>query len=228
MNNLQVAGTPIRRDEEGRYCLNDLHRAAGGQRKHIPHKFLRNQQTKALINVLDHKISCAKLGAGNGLESKLFGRELPPEDSLSYHEFVVVKTVDRQTTYVVRELVYAYAMWVSSEFHLAVIEAYDALVNGEFIQPRIQHENYWFKRRPHWPPIRARVLAGECYRDIAAALQISRGRVARAVRSMIRVGLLAPLKVAEMQRGPARKAALRYGQGWGMQQLSLFDDLPLA
>lgn len=119
----------------------------------------------------------------------------------------------------------------ATQFKIAYINRFnemDTTLRQEFIQPNIQHENYWFARRPLWPPIRLRVLAGEAYRDIAAALQISRGRVARAVRSMIRVGLLAPLRVAEVQRGPAKKAALNYSEGWGRpiagtRQLGLFD-----
>lgn len=100
----------------------------------------------------------------------------------------------------------------------------EALLIRGVVQANTQHENYWFSRRPHWPPIRLRVLAGETYRQIAEALEISRGRVARAVRSMIRVGILTPSKVAAVQKGPARKAALRYGEGWGQKPVL---ELPL-
>lgn len=31
---LTIANTTIRQDAEGRYCLNDLHKAAGGEAKH--------------------------------------------------------------------------------------------------------------------------------------------------------------------------------------------------
>lgn len=119
----------------------------------------------------------------------------------------------------------------AAQFKIAYIDRFnkmESVLKQGFVQSSTQHENYWFARRPHWPLIRPRVLAGQAYREIADFLGMSRGRVARAVKTMIRVGLLAPLKVAEAQRGQSRRAALRYGQGWGQQlsqwqQPSLFE-----
>lgn len=49
MSALTVANTAVRQDEYGRYCLNDLHRAAGGHRRDGPALWLENQGTQALI-----------------------------------------------------------------------------------------------------------------------------------------------------------------------------------
>lgn len=96
---LTIAGVTIRQDSEGRYCLNDLHRASGGEKRHGPSYWLTNAQTHALIDELATTgIPVVTLeGAGGG-------------------------------TYVAKELVYAYAMWISAAFHLKVIRAYDAVV----------------------------------------------------------------------------------------------------
>lgn len=101
---ITVADIAIRQDANGRYCLNDLHRAAGGENKHRPSLWAENQQTQELISTMGTKAGIPAL--------------------------VSVKGGSQQGTYVARELVYAYAMWISPAFHLKVIRAYDAMVTG--------------------------------------------------------------------------------------------------
>lgn len=50
---LIIANTAIRTDVEGRYCLNDLHKAAGGEKTHQPSNFFRLDSTNGLIDELD-------------------------------------------------------------------------------------------------------------------------------------------------------------------------------
>ncbi len=46
---IQLYDTQIRQDEQGRFCLNDLHQASGGESRHRPAYWLSNQQTQELI-----------------------------------------------------------------------------------------------------------------------------------------------------------------------------------
>jgi len=113
---LAISGIVIHQDSKKHYCLNDLHKASGGEQKHQPSNWIRNQQTIDLIEFLKSEESISGI---------------PP-----------ILTKQGLGTYVVKELVYAYAMWISPQFHLQVIRAYDALVTGtstdtltEFLKP---------------------------------------------------------------------------------------------
>ncbi|UJA01468.1 KilA-N domain-containing protein [Acinetobacter johnsonii] len=101
----------IRQDEDGRYCLNDLHKAGGYLRKDRPGFFIENEKTQELIAAIEDE----NYDAGNPASCKTAVN-------------IIRGRGKEQGTYVVKELVYSYAMWISAKFHLMVIRAYDALV----------------------------------------------------------------------------------------------------
>ena len=103
MNSLiTIDSIAIRQDNAGRYCLNDLHRAAGGEKRHVPGYWLENDQTKAIAELL----------------------------SVTGNPVSVIRGGNQQGTYVCKELVYSYAMWISPEFNLKVIHTFDAVQSG--------------------------------------------------------------------------------------------------
>lgn len=104
MNALVIANRSIRTDADGRYNLGDLHIAAGSEPRHRPSRWLTNQKTQELVWEIETKAGKPALTTRKG------GRHAG--------------------SFVCRELVYAYAMWISPAFQLKVIEAYDAMVAG--------------------------------------------------------------------------------------------------
>ncbi|MBG6243397.1 MAG: KilA-N domain-containing protein [Candidatus Symbiopectobacterium sp. Dall1.0] len=93
-----IENTVVRQDAFGRYCLNDLHRAAGELEKDRPKYWLTNDKTQELV---------AQFVSDGGI---------PPS---------VIKGGTEQGTYVAKELVFAYAMWISAAFNLKVIRTFD-------------------------------------------------------------------------------------------------------
>ena len=110
MSKLIIVDVAIRQDSQNRYCLNDLHKAAGNENKHRPSLWLKNKQSIELANEIA-KAGIPALGEN--------------------HPVNVIKGGNQSGTYAVKPLVYAYAMWVSPVFNLHVIRAYDTLVTGK-------------------------------------------------------------------------------------------------
>ncbi len=102
---LTINNTLITMDDEGRYSLNDLHKAAGGSNKLKPSLFYRSDSFNSVVEIL-----------------KAQNRAFEP----------IVKKQGRYTggTWVCKELVYKYAMWVSAEFEVKVIQTFDQIINS--------------------------------------------------------------------------------------------------
>ncbi len=117
---LTISDISIRQDDQGHYCLNDLHKASGGHKNHQPSNWLRTQQTQDLISEIE-------LESGNS--------------DLNTHIRGIKKIGGRYgSTYVLKELVYAYAMWISASFSLKVIRAYDGIQNPQAAQPQLTQD----------------------------------------------------------------------------------------
>lgn len=107
-----ISHTTIGQDEHGRYCLNHLHQAAGGNKHHKPANWLRSDAVQALIAELEREqfsemSTAQKTGrAGIPVLVSINGGAAPG-------------------TFAIKELVYAYATWISPKFFLHVIRAFD-------------------------------------------------------------------------------------------------------
>lgn len=94
-----IIGTSSIRQIDGLYSLNDLHKASGEEQRHQPRYFLAIQQTVDLISEIENS-----------------------EKSL----FKPIKVFQGRNggTYACKELVIAYAAWISPAFHLKVIRVF--------------------------------------------------------------------------------------------------------
>ncbi|NOH61157.1 KilA-N domain-containing protein [Vibrio sp. RE88] len=112
MANLTILSKDIRLIDD-LYSLNDLHKASGGLNRHRPSIFIKNQQTQELVNEIEQS------------RNSCFG-----ENSRSANSHFAVNTKRggcNSGTWVCKELVYSYAMWISPKFHLNVIRAFDSM-----------------------------------------------------------------------------------------------------
>lgn len=201
MNPLTLADTRIRQDAHGRYCLNDLHKAAvaagANARAKEPGKFFRSPRTQELITLLEQGGTTQNLGS---FVTPNWGDEISP--------VVTVQAGDPrlQGTYVCIQLVVAYGQFVSARFDLEVINTFLAVQQAEVTlhaMPHIQSTKFWDLLRPHWAPIARLALAGCKNAQIADQVQRSVGSVGRCLRRMFDVGYLNPVAVFTARLKPA-------------------------
>ena len=110
MNAIAISNVAIRQTENNLYNLNDLHKASGGEKRHELTNWLKLRQTTELIDELSK-----------------------PEISGLKENQQVIKVVrggNKRGTYACKELVYAYATWISAKFFLQVIRTFDEVISG--------------------------------------------------------------------------------------------------
>lgn len=98
-----IAGVEITTDAEGRFNLNALHRASGGEKKNGPSYWLALETTQALINELEQRLSDTEISVS------------------------VIKSIKgglNQGSYAHELLAIAYASWISPSFHLQVNQVF--------------------------------------------------------------------------------------------------------
>lgn len=115
---IAIADVVVRQDSKGRYNLNDFHRAAGEENRHRPSLWADNQQAKDLAAEIAQETGKAGIPA-----------------------LVLQRGGRAPGTYACRELVYAYAMWISPAFHLKVIRTFDKAVTDVGDWRKLRHQS---------------------------------------------------------------------------------------
>lgn len=116
MRQLVINDVSISTDEFGRFSLNDLHKSAGSNPKNKAALFLKLDSVKRVAEVL-----------------KVANPTLEP---------ISIKR-GRYTggTWVCKELVYKYAMWIDAEFEVMVIQTFDKIQQEGKAIPSMQAIN---------------------------------------------------------------------------------------
>lgn len=102
INNIEVS-----QNEDGLYSLVDLWKSTSNKKNKSPSKWLDLKGTESKIEYLCLDRKRVQLN-----------QQVTSKNEYGY-------------TYVCKELVYSYAMWISDKYHFEVIHAFDALVQGD-------------------------------------------------------------------------------------------------
>ncbi len=93
----------IRKDQKGRYCLNDLHKASGGEKRHRPQYWLELKKTQELIQALIEEDTKAGIPASEQVQP-----------------VTTIRGGSNRGTYGVEDLIHNYTMWINPRFKVRV------------------------------------------------------------------------------------------------------------
>ena len=110
-NPITIGNITINQSENGLYLLTDLWKASGALKKDRANNWLKLENTKSIISYYK-------------------GQNPSSEKKSSYFLTINGGDTKKQGTYVCKQLVYSYAMWISPAFHDLVITTFDDLLNA--------------------------------------------------------------------------------------------------
>jgi phage antirepressor YoqD-like protein len=160
MNNLPVvAGVPVNTDDQGRFNLNALHRASGGESHKKPSEWIRTKQSKDLV------------------------KELSVNSRLGQNAINSVRGGSSPGTYAHELLAISYAGWISPAFQLKVNQVFLDYRSGKLQESKVKtlsrHEILKIAMEAEEENIRLKSLIAVNSEavEFAHALRISEGSV---------------------------------------------------
>lgn len=123
MNLVTIENITVRMDAHGRYCLNDLHKAAIANGKandnHAPAQFLRNDGVQAFIAALDQEKGSVQI-------------------CTSVH---AIKGGRAPGTYAVELVAIRYAAWIDPAFEVRVYRTFQQATKGQDDWRKLRHQS---------------------------------------------------------------------------------------
>lgn len=123
MSTIRIFGITIHATN-GLYSLKDLFKASGGLKANQPSNWFRTNEFKKEKEFLESVITVP--------------HKRVTEQNQQVMNVIQGGSPELQGTYVCKDLVYSYAMWVSADFKFAVIRAFDHLANDRILEAQQQ------------------------------------------------------------------------------------------
>lgn len=119
---MAIANNTIHTANDIYYSAKDLFLVGGGRNKHRITFFLKNDKTKELIQAYEAE-----------------SYDVEYQTSKKQAVIIIRGKGKKQGTYLCRELALAYATWISANFYLTVLRAFDEMMTRQHRYKRLMH-----------------------------------------------------------------------------------------
>ncbi|EWS70763.1 hypothetical protein JS84_16045 [Vibrio vulnificus] len=145
LSSLFLGDTPVRIDKFERYCLNDIHKAAGGESRHQPSNWLQNKETQRYLDELA-SVTLGESSWDSMISDDRCWNSSNASDNRSWNSMngqkQLVESIQGgllQGTWAVRLAALDYARWLSPTLHVQMVMLLDAADKGQMQVTDIDH-----------------------------------------------------------------------------------------